>query len=182
MCSHNCNMALPPYRPKPGDGCTFIGTIPINLAAAQSIRKKLTTDGTGTVDDSDKNAEEFARLAICLLLDPNDLKGHNVGGSNKMQPVCPTKVRNLVVELRRRFASSMSRTVESARAPGVPHSIAVALNQFFRQSRSNDGKSLFSPFCVFHLISVLLRFEARGTVVGHFELFLGENSGFMFYG
>lgn len=152
-CSVQCNLALPEYRPGPGEGCTFIGSIPITLEAAESVRRKLVPDNKGSVEDSERNAEEFAKLAICLLLDPNDLKGYNVGGSNKMLPVCRSKVRNLVVELQRRFKASMARTVPSARAPGVPHSIAVTLNQFFRQSRSNDGGNLFILRFLFPLIS-----------------------------
>lgn len=133
-------IALPEHVPVHGHA-EFIGSIPVASWSYNAILSRMTKGGV--LADTESNAEEFARRAIMLLLSKDSLYNRNVGGMYGKEPVCPTKLQNVVAEVKKLFSTTVKHAATSNRVPNAPHFLIVALNSHFRHIRSNQRSFLF---------------------------------------
>lgn len=142
QCDETCLMALPEHVPMHGQA-EFIGSIPVKPWSYNTILAKMTKGGV--LVDTESNAEEFAKRAIMLLMSKESLWNRNVGGMYNKQPVCPTKIQNVISEVKKLFSTTVKHAPLSHRIPNAPHFLVVALNAHFRHTRSNQ--STFFNYC-----------------------------------
>lgn len=129
-------VALPQHQPTDGQ-VEYIGSIPVASWTYNAIMSKITKGGV--LADTETNAEEFAKRASMVLLTKESLRDRNVGGMYNKLPVCPTKIQNIIAEVRKLFSTTVKHSALSNRVPNAPHFLVVALNSHFRHTRSNQS-------------------------------------------
>lgn len=144
VCTPECPVALPKYRPKDTKNCHKIGNIPINASAF----RLLGAVSEGADKDKECTVVECSKRAVKILFSKQDLQGHNFGGLSGMHALCRMRLMNLVAELRKRYPGPMSLAA-SRHVQWAPQFLVSGLNAAFRKTRSNQIRCEYFFFVKF---------------------------------